>query len=125
MIFKELLNKYMDELNISSKELADKANISYPVISRYKTGERTPKLESPQLISLAASLEKFSVEKNIKHTKEEILGSLTEAIKNEDNFNYDNLSSNLNILINGLNIKIVDKRKYGRAHLIFLKKEVG
>ena len=27
--------------------------------------------------------------------------------------------------INGLNIKIVDKRKYGRAHLIFLKKEVG
>ena len=112
MTFKELLNKYMDELNISSKELADKANISYPVISRYKTGERTPKLESPQLISLATSLEKFSVEKNIKHTKEEILDSLTEAIKNEDNFNYDNLSSNLNILINGLNININKMSKY-------------
>ena len=27
--------------------------------------------------------------------------------------------------INELNIKIVDKRKYGRAHLIFLKKEMG
>jgi len=73
MTFKELLNKYMDELEISSKELADKANISYPVISRYKTGERTPKLESSQLLNLASALEKFSIEKNIKHTKEEIL----------------------------------------------------
>ena len=112
MIFKELLNKYMDELEITSKELADKANISYPVISRYKTGERTPKLESSQLLSLAVALEKFSIEKNIKYSKEEILGALTEAIKNEDNFNYDNLSSNLNTLINELNININKMSKY-------------
>ncbi len=112
MIFKELLNKYMDELEITSKELADKANISYPVISRYKTGERTPKLQSPQLLSLAVALEKFSIEKNIKYSKEEILGALTEAIKNEDNFNYDNLSSNLNTLINELNININKMSKY-------------
>lgn len=112
MTFKELLNKYMDELDISSKELADKANISYPVISRYKTGERTPKLESSQLLNLASALEKFSIEKNIKHTKEEILENLTKAIKNEDNFNYDNLSTNLNTLINKLNININKMSKY-------------
>ena len=112
MTFKELLNKYMDELDISSKELADKANISYPVISRYKTGERTPKLESSQLLNLASALEKLSIEKNIKHTKEEILENLTKAIKNEDNFNYDNLSTNLNTLINKLNININKMSKY-------------
>lgn len=112
MTFKELLNKYMDELDISSKELADKANISYPVISRYKTGERTPKLESSQLLNLASALEKFSIEKNIKHTKEEILENLTKTIKNEDNFNYDNLSTNLNTLINKLNININKMSKY-------------
>ena len=112
MTFKELLNKYMDDLDISSKELADKANISYPVISRYKTGERTPKLESSQLLNLASALEKFSIEKNIKHTKEEILENLTKAIKNEDNFNYDNLSTNLNTLINKLNININKMSKY-------------
>ena len=112
MTFKELLNKYMDELEISSKELADKANISYPVISRYKTGERTPKLESSQLLNLASALEKLSIEKNIKHTKEEILENLTKAIKNEDNFNYDNLSTNLNTLINKLNININKMSKY-------------
>ena len=112
MTFKELLNKYMDDLDISSKELADKANISYPVISRYKTGERTPKLESSQLLNLASALEKLSIEKNIKHTKEEILENLTKAIKNEDNFNYDNLSTNLNTLINKLNININKMSKY-------------
>ena len=39
MDFKDKLNYYIKQLNITSKQLSNKSNISESVISRYKKGK--------------------------------------------------------------------------------------
>ena len=112
MTFNQLLNKYMTELNITSKELADASNISYPVISRYKNGERTPSIDSNNLIKITNALYNISTEKNVKFSKENILDDLKNSIKKIDSFDYNNLSISLNTLINSLNINISKMAKF-------------
>lgn len=107
MDFKDKLNYYIKQLNITSKQLSDKSNISESVISRYKKGERTPLINSNQLNNLINALNNINIEKN-KPIKENIKIELEQLIKNKDNFNYDNL----NTLINELNININKMAKY-------------
>jgi len=107
MDFKNKLNYYIKELNITSKELSKKANISEYVISRYKKGERTPLINSSQLNNLINALNNINIEKN-QPIKENIKIELEQLIKNKNNFNYDNL----NTLINELNININKMAKY-------------
>jgi DNA-binding Xre family transcriptional regulator len=52
MNFKEVLNKYLKELNCSSKKLSNESGLSESVISRYRSGERTPVKNSEQLNKL-------------------------------------------------------------------------
>ena len=42
MKFGDLLNSYIESLGCTAKELADRSGISPAVISRYRSGERTP-----------------------------------------------------------------------------------
>ena len=107
MDFKNKLNYYIKELNITSKELSKKANISESVISRYKKGERIPLINSSQLNNLINALNNINIEKN-QPIKENIKIELEQLIKNKNNFNYDNL----NTLINELNININKMAKY-------------
>lgn len=107
MDFKDKLNYYIKELNITSKQLSNKSNISESVISRYKKGERTPLINSSQLNNLINALNNINIEKN-QPIKENIKIELEQLIKNKDNFNYDNL----NTLINELNININKMAKY-------------
>ena len=107
MDFKDKLNYYIKQLNITSKQLSNKSNISESVISRYKKGERTPLINSNQLNNLINALNNINIEKN-QPIKENIKIELEQLIKNKDNFNYDNL----NTLINELNININKMAKY-------------
>ena len=50
--FKDILIKYMEELDCSSKELADSSGLSAATISRYRSGERIPDVESDNLTDL-------------------------------------------------------------------------
>ena len=56
MKFSEVLNKYLKELNCSSKKLSTGAGLSQSVISRYRSGERTPVKESEQMNKLITAL---------------------------------------------------------------------
>ena len=56
MKFKEVLNKYLKELDCSSKKLSDESGLSESVISRYRSGERTPVKNSEQLNKLTKAL---------------------------------------------------------------------
>ena len=71
MDFKDKLNYYIKQLNITSKQLSNKSNISESVISRYKKGERTPLINSNQLNNLINALNNINIEKN-KPIKENI-----------------------------------------------------
>ena len=69
MDFSEQLNNYISEIDCSSKELSDISGLSPAVISRYRSGERTPGIRSEQLNSLVEGLYKLYVNKNINLSK--------------------------------------------------------
>ena len=110
MEFKDKLNNYIKKLNLTSKELSTKSNISESVISRYRNGERKPKTESEQLKKIIKTLEELNKEKNYL-IKENISKELTKTLT-ETQFNHETFSNNLNILLEELNININNMSKY-------------
>ena len=109
-MFKDVLNNYLNELKISSKELSLKSNISESVISRYRGGSRVPNDE--QILKLATAIYNISIVQNIDmYTKEIITETLLNSITKDD-FDYDNFSKNLNELINILKININEMSRY-------------
>lgn len=111
MAFKDALNSYLKEINSSSKKLSDVSGISESVISRYRSGDRTPN-KNDTLIKLSDAIYTISLENNkLNYKKEDILKKLKDAIK-EDEFNYDTFSLNFNKLISALNINTNDMSKY-------------
>ena len=112
MSFKDILNEYLEKINCSSKELSNVSNISESVISRYRSGERTPKENSKQIEKLIDAIYELANNKNIKIDKKEIEERLNKYITKENNFDYDSFSKNFNELINILKININDISKF-------------
>ena len=112
MNFKEVLNKYLKELNCSSKKLSNESGLSESVISRYRSGERTPVKNSEQLNKLTNAL--FNIAKDSgknKYTFDKIVSDFNSGLTSDD-FNYTTFSNNLNTLITSLNINTHEMSKY-------------
>ena len=112
MKFSEVLNKYLKELNCSSKKLSTESGLSESVISRYRSGERTPVKESEQMNKLTTALFNIAQENGQKkYTLDKITKDLNSTLPS-DNFDYATFSSNLNSLITSLNINTHEMSKY-------------
>ncbi len=112
MKFKEVLNKYLKELNCSSKKLSNESGLSESVISRYRSGERTPVKNSEQLNKLTKAL--FNIAKDNgknKYTLDKIVSDFNSVLTSDD-FDYTTFSNNLNTLITSLNINTHEMSKY-------------
>ena len=112
MNFKEVLNKYLKELNCSSKKLSNESGLSESVISRYRSGERTPVKNSEQLNKLTKAL--FNIAKDSgknKYTFDKIVSDFNSVLTSND-FDYTTFSNNLNTLITSLNINTHEMSKY-------------
>lgn len=112
MKFKEVLNKYLKELNCSSKKLSNESGLSESVISRYRSGERTPLKNSEQLNKLTKAL--FNIAKDSgknKYTFDKIVSDFNSVLTSDD-FDYTTFSNNLNTLITSLNINTHEMSKY-------------
>ena len=112
MNFKEVLNKYLKELNCSSKKLSNESGLSESVISRYRSGERTPVKNSEQLNKLTNAL--FNIAKDSgknKCTFDKIVSDFNSVLTSDD-FDYTTFSNNLNTLITSLNINTHEMSKY-------------
>lgn len=110
--FKEVLNEYLKELNCSSKKLSNESGLSESVISRYRSGERTPVKNSEQLNKLTKAL--FNIAKDSgknKYTFDKIVSDFNITLAS-DNFDYTTFSNNLNTLITSLNINTHEMSKY-------------
>ncbi len=57
--FGDVLKKYMEEAEISVKELADASGLSASAISRYRSGERLPAAGGAELQNLLNALERY------------------------------------------------------------------
>ena len=112
MNFKEVLNKYLKELNCSSKKLSNESGLSESVISRYRSGERTPVKSSEQLNKLTKALFNIAKDNNKnKYTFDKIESDFNIALPSDD-FDYTTFSNNLNTLITSLNINTHEMSKY-------------
>lgn len=113
MEFKDKFNEILRDLNCTSRRLSVESGISESVISRYRSGERTPKSDSEQIKKITEALYNVSLEqKSSKYTKKIIKEILIDSLKERNSFDYDSLSKNLNELILALNINISDMSKY-------------
>ena len=110
MNFQDTLNNYFEILNCSSKDLADNSELDPSLISKYRNGQRTPKVDSEQLEKISLGLYKISLNKKMELNKNEILLNLSEAIR-PNNINFETFRSNFNFLVNELNINITDFSK--------------
>ena len=112
MKFNEILNRYLKELNCSSKKLSTKSGLSESVISRYRSGERTPLMKSEQLNKLTTALFNIAQENEQKqYALDKIQKDFNTTLAN-NNFSFTTFSNNLNTLINTLNININEMAKY-------------
>ena len=112
MNFKEVLNKYLKELNCSSKKLSNESGLSESVISRYRSGERTPVKNSEQLNKLTNALFNIAKDNNKnKYTFDKIESDFNSTLASDD-FDYTTFSNNLNTLITSLNINTHEMSKY-------------
>ena len=112
MKFKEVLNKYLKELDCSSKKLSNESGLSESVISRYRSGERTPLKNSEQLNKLTKALFNIAKDSNKnKYTFDKIESDFNSTLASDD-FDYTTFSNNLNTLITSLNINTHEMSKY-------------
>ena len=107
MFFCEQLNKYIKQIECSSKELVNASGLSTSVISRYRRGDRTPSLKSKQLEQLTDGLYKLSLTREMNITKEEIYTALSDTL-NDISIDFEQLSKNFNNLITTLNINVAE-----------------
>ena len=113
MEFKDKFNELLSKLNCTSRKLSIESGISESVISRYRSGERTPKSDGEQIKKITEALYNISLsQKNAEYTKEDIENILNSSLREQNPFDYDSLSNNLNELILALNININDMSKY-------------
>ena len=112
MKFNDTLNTYLESLNCSSKKLSKESGLSEPVISRYRSGERIPAKDSNQFKKLINAIFNIAKEngKN-KYSLDKITSDFVSTFEN-DNFDYETFSNNLNTLITSLKINMNEMAKY-------------
>lgn len=104
MSFSEMLEYYLDELDITAKELSDKSGLSASIISRYKNAERLPNKNS--VIAISNGLKIIASEKQNKNIDiNEIELKLLRTI-NFEKYDVSSVIKNFNLLIESLEIKI-------------------
>ena len=112
MKFNEVLNRYLEELDCTARKLSIESGLTGSVISRYRSGERTPIKNSEQYEKLTTALFNIAKEKGkSKFTLDKIVNDFNSTFQN-DNFDYTNFSNNLNTLITSLNINTHEMSKY-------------
>ena len=121
MTFSEQLNKYIKQIECSSKELVNASGLSTSVISRYRRGDRTPSLKSKQLEQLTDGLYKLSVTKEMNITKEEIYTALSDTL-NDISIDFEQLSKNFNELVTTLNINVAELSRLSSYDASFLSR---
>lgn len=106
MKFNEIFNGYLKQIGCSPKEFSDISGISQAVVSRYRSGQRTPSWKSDSFQRVVDGLCRAASKKGIRLDAEEISENLKNAAHSEENVR--SLAENLNTLIALLDIKASD-----------------
>lgn len=83
-VFRNVFQDYINRLGCSSKELSLACDLSPVVISRYRSGDRTPLKNSPQFQKLVHGLALLCAEKGLPETEDDIRRALNDALPHYD-----------------------------------------
>ena len=106
MKFNDILNKYINLIECSSKDIATYSDLSESIISRYKSGNRIPNNENLKKISKA-----LSILSEKKYNAEDIFNEFNKYI-NDTEVDFEIIRCNLNKLIICLDINASKLAKY-------------
>ena len=116
MEFNDILNKYIKLIKCTSKELAQKSNLSESIISRYRNASRIPNKETLKILS--SSLSTLS---NNKYKEEDIFNEFNNVLSNNE-LDFEIIKNNLNILIDTFNINAKELSNYLNYDASYLSK---
>ena len=105
MKFCDVLNKYLNLIGCSSKDLANAAGLSESIVSRYKNGTRVPNSTNLKKISKA-----FEMLSDNKYKMNDIYKEFN-CIFDSSNIDFEIVRGNLNILINTFSINVRELAK--------------
>ena len=112
MNFNDKLNKYIELIGCSNKQLSDITGIAPPIISGYRKGNRIPKYDSKQFESLVNGIVTLGKQKHIDNiTQENVQNDLGKFLKKE-NINFELFNNNFNLLIDTFKINMADLSKF-------------
>ena len=110
-MFYEKLNKYIYLIGCTGKEIAEFSGLSAATVSRYRSGERTPKNNSDDFSALCRAISELAVKNGIpKCNLSEITSKLQKALS-EENFNHESMRKKLNILFDALSVNVSELAK--------------
>ena len=105
MNFSDLLEDYIKRLNCTAKELSNASGLSTTVLSRYRNGQRIPKMDSEQVRKLAEGIHQLAIKKGYHDLTFDVV--FTSFLKLEEKtLNYEDVMTNLNSLISLLDINV-------------------
>ena len=86
MDFKDLLNQYIAALHCNAKELADASGLSTAVVSRYRSGHRTPAPDSVQLVNLSKGIAEIAAKNHLEGLDADtVLQTFSSSLKKDVN----------------------------------------
>ena len=106
MKFEHKLNEYIDLLECTAKELSSSSGVSAATLSRYRSGERVPEVDTETFDSLCDAIAILAEKKGLDEISE---STVKESFLNCSDIVFidkEHLRQNFNILINLLNINI-------------------
>ena len=106
MSFCSHFNEYLSLLEITYPQFARYSGLSVSAVRRYKNGESEPAPDSEQFNKLTNAIFRLSREKGFELSEEEIREKLQGSLKNSLNISYETYVTNLNTLINALDIRV-------------------
>ena len=105
MTFKDVLNHYIDILDINSNILSDASGISPSSISRYRTGEREPAFDSTYIDQIAEGIFDIAQEKNMDISFESVRENLIRSLDVNLDISYAQYIDNIGLLLKVFGIK--------------------
>lgn len=108
-MFGETLNKYMELVNCSGKELSEYTGISESTVSRYRSGERVPS-KGTELEKLCRGICRAAEEKNTTLEFDEVYRKLAALIKQES-FDFTSFCEKINLLFSALPVNAAEISK--------------
>lgn len=105
MSFSDVLNQYLEDMDISSKELSDTSGLSGSTISRFRNGDRAPAADSEAFTALLDAVLLLGKKRGIDLSGDDISQKLSAQLgaTEEDKKKFRN---NLNALISALSISV-------------------